>query len=242
MGDAVHGFGQGTFAQYALAREDRLAPKPANLDFAEAAVVPVSAATALQALRAGHLAAGQRVLITGASGGVGSYAVQLAKALGAEVTAVAGPAKQDLVLGLGADRAIDYTREDFADQRHRYDLVVDIAGNPDLVRLRRALAPRGTAIIVGGEGGGKLLGLARQLRAVALSPFIGQRLGMLASAQRAGDLEELATYLASGAVKPHVDRSFPLEQVPEAMEYLAAGKARGKIAITIHEAPSTPAS
>ncbi|WP_411731251.1 NAD(P)-dependent alcohol dehydrogenase [Paeniglutamicibacter sp.] len=233
VGDAVHGFGQGTFAEYAVAREDRLAPKPANLDFPQAAVVPVSAATALQALRAGRLVAGQRVLITGASGGVGSHAVQLAKAQGAEVTGVAGPSKQDLLRRLGADHAIDHTREDFADGTRRYDLIVDIAGNPSLRRLRRALTPRGTAVIVGGEGTGKWLGMGRQLRAAALSPFIGQRLGMLASAQRATDLEELGTYLESGAVVPHLDKSFPLGQVPEAMEYLVAGKARGKIAIVI---------
>lgn len=233
VGDAVYGFGRGTFAQYAVAREDRLAPKPASLDFARAAVMPVSGATALQALRMGRLAAGQRVLVTGASGGVGSYAVQLAKALGAEVTGVAGPAKQDLVLELGADHAIDHSREDFADGTRRYDLIVDIAGNPSLGRLRRALTPGGTAVIVGGEGTGRWLGMGRQFRAVAISPFIGQRLAMLGSAQRATDLQELATFVESGAVNPHIDRSFPLAQAPEAMEHLVAGKARGKIAIII---------
>ncbi|MFL4472449.1 NAD(P)-dependent alcohol dehydrogenase [Paeniglutamicibacter sp. MACA_103] len=233
VGDAVHGFGKGTFAEYAVAREDRLAPKPSGLDFAQAAVLPVSGATALQALRAGRIAAGQRVLVTGASGGVGSHAVQLAKALGTEVTGVAGPTKQDLVLKLGADHAIDHTREDFADGSRRYDLIIDIAGNPGLRRLRRALTPTGTAIIVGGEGTGKWLGMGRQFRAVAISPFIGQRLGMLASAQRATDLEELDTFIESGAVFPHLERTFDLAQVPEAMAYLVAGKARGKIAITI---------
>ncbi|MDO2936098.1 NAD(P)-dependent alcohol dehydrogenase [Paeniglutamicibacter sulfureus] len=233
VGDAVHGFGQGTFAEYAVAREDRLAAKPASLDFAQAAVIPVSAATALQALRLGRIAAGQRVLVIGASGGVGSYAVQLAKALGAEVTGVAGPAKQDLVRTLGADHAIDRSREDFAERTGHYDLIVDIAGNPTLGRLRKALAPKGTAVIVGGEGAGRWLGMGRQFRAVALSPFIGQRLAMLASAQRAADLEELAGFIESGAVRPHLDKSFPLAQVPEAMEHLVAGKARGKIAIII---------
>lgn len=233
VGDAVHGFGRGTFAQYAVAREDRLAPKPAGLDFPRAAVMPVSAATALQALRMGRLAAGQRVLVTGASGGVGSYAVQLAKALGAEVTGVAGPAKQDLLRTLGADHAIDHGREDFADGTRHYDLIVDIAGNPSLGRLRRALTPTGTAVIVGGEGTGKWLGMGRQFRAVALSPFIGQRLAMLGSLQRASDLQELATFVGSGALEPHIDRSFPLAQAAEAMEYLVAGKARGKIAIII---------
>lgn len=233
VGDAVYGFGRGTFAEYAVAKEDRLAMKPANLDFRQAAVVPVSAATALQALRLGRVAAGQRVLVTGASGGVGSYAVQLAKALGAEVTGVASTAKQDLVLALGAEHAVDYTRQDFAERAQGYDLIIDTGGNPSLRRLRMALAPRGTAVIVGGEGAGKWLGMNRQFRAVALSPFIRQRLAMLASAQRATDLEELSTFLESGAVLPHIDVSFPLERAREAMEHLVAGKARGKIAITI---------
>jgi NADPH:quinone reductase-like Zn-dependent oxidoreductase len=233
VGDAVHGFGQGTFAEYAVAREDRLAPKPPSLDFARAAVVPVSAATALQALRAGRVAQGQRVLVLGASGGVGSYAVQLAKALGAEVTGVAGPAKQELLLELGVDHCIDHTREDFADGTKHYDLIIDIAGNPNLGRLRRALTPQGTAVIVGGEGTGKWLGMGRQVRAIALSPFIRQRLVMLASAQRATDLQELATFLESGAVSPHIGVSFPLARAREAMEHLVEGKARGKIAITI---------
>lgn len=233
VGDAVHGFGQGTFAEYAVAREDRLAAKPASLDFAQAAVIPVSAATALQALRLGRIAAGQRVLVIGASGGVGSYAVQLAKALGAEVTGVAGPAKQDLVRTLGADHAIDHSREDFAQGTGHYDLIVDIAGNPALGRLRKALAPKGTAVIVGGEGTGRWLGMGRQFRAVALSPFIGQHLAMLGSVQRATDLQELAGFIESGAVRPHLEKSFPLAQVPQAMEHLVAGKARGKIAIII---------
>jgi NADPH:quinone reductase-like Zn-dependent oxidoreductase len=159
--------------------------------------------------------------------------VQLAKALGAEVTGVAGPTKQDLLRTLGADHAIDRSREDFAERTGHYDLIVDIAGNPTLGRLRKALAPKGTAIIVGGEGAGRWLGMGRQFRAIALSPFIGQRLAMLASTQRATDLEELAGFIESGAVRPHLDKSFPLAQVPEAMEHLVAGKARGKIAIII---------
>ena len=232
VGDAVYGFGRATFAEYAVAKENKLAIKPANLDFRQAAVVPVSAATALQSLRLGRVAAGQRVLVTGASGGVGSYAVQLAKALGAEVTGVASTAKQDLVLALGAGHAIDYTHQDFAELAQHYDLIVDTGGNPSLRRLRKALAPTGTAVIVGGEGAGKWLGMNRQFRAVALSPFIRQRLAMLASAQRSTDLEELATFLDSGAVLPHIDVSFPLERAREAMEHLVAGKARGKIAIT----------
>ena len=157
VGDEVFGFGRGTFAEYAAAREDKLARKPANVTFEQAAVVPVSAVTALQALTdAGRVQAGQKVLVTGASGGVGSYAVQLAKAFGAEVTGVCSTAKVDLVRSLGADHVIDYTRDDFADGAHRYDLIIDIAGNPALSRLRRALTPAGTAVIVGGEEGGNV--------------------------------------------------------------------------------------
>ncbi len=232
VGDAVYGFGRATFAEYAVAKEDRLALKPASLDFRQAAVVPVSGATALQALRLGRVAAGQRVLVTGASGGVGSYAVQLAKALGAEVTGVASTAKQDLVLALGAEHSVDYTRQDFTEFSQRYDLIVDTGGNPSLRRLRRALTATGTAVVVGGEGAGKWLGMNRQFRAVALSPFIRQRLVMLASAQRATDLEELSPFLESGAVRPHLEVSYPLERARAAMEHLVAGKARGKISIT----------
>jgi NADPH:quinone reductase-like Zn-dependent oxidoreductase len=152
VGDEVFGFGKGAFAEYAVAREDKLARKPGNLSSTQAAVVPVSAATALQALdAAGGVTPGQAVLVVGASGGVGSYVVQLAKAFDAEVTAVASTAKLDLVRSLGADHVIDYTREDFADGVHRYDVILDIAGNPALSRLRRALTPNGTAVIVGGE-------------------------------------------------------------------------------------------
>ena len=158
-GEEVFGTGHGSFAEYAVAPEDQLARKPGNLSFEQAAVVPVSGLTALQALTdVGRVETGQRVLIIGASGGVGSYAVQLAKALGAEVTGVSSPAKLDLVRSLGADHVIDYTREDFADDEHRYDLILDIAGNPTLSRLRRALTPTGTAVIVGGEQGGRVTG------------------------------------------------------------------------------------
>ncbi len=154
-GDEVFGISRGSFAEYAVVREDKLAPKPTNLGFEHAAVVPISGGTALQALRdSGRIEPGQQVLVIGASGGVGSYAVQLAKAFGAEVTGVASTGKLDLVRSLGADRVIDYTREDFADGVHRYDLVIDIGGNATLRRLRRALAPRGTLVIVGGEEGG----------------------------------------------------------------------------------------
>jgi NADPH:quinone reductase-like Zn-dependent oxidoreductase len=234
-GDEVFGISRGSFAEYAAAREDKLARKPANLAFEQAAVVPVSALTALQGVRdVGRVEQAQKVLITGASGGVGTYAVQLAKAFGAEVTGVCSTAKLDLVRSLGADHVIDYTRDDWADGAHRFDLILDIAGNPALSRLRRALTPRGTAVIVGGEQGGNWTGgLGRQLRALALSPFIRQRLTMFISKERASDLERLTELIEAGKVTPSIDRTYPLDQVPEAMRHLEAGKVRGKVAITI---------
>jgi NADPH:quinone reductase-like Zn-dependent oxidoreductase len=234
VGDEVFGIGRGSFAEYAAAREDKLARKPANVSFDEAAAVPVSGFTALQALTdVGHVRPGQKVLITGASGGVGSYAVQLAKAFGAEVTGVCSTTKLDLVRSLGADHVLDYTRDDFADGAHRYDLIVDIAGNPVLSRLRRALAPTGTAVIVGGEDGGHWTGMDRQFRALALSPFIAQRLTMVTARQRASDLERLGALIEAGTVTPSIDRTYPLDQVPEAMASLEAGKVRGKVVISI---------
>ncbi len=233
VGDEVYGFGRGTFAEYTTAREGKLALKPANVTFEQAAVVPVSAVTALQGLReVGHLESGQSVLVIGASGGVGGYAVQLAKAFGAQVTGVASTPKLDLVRALGADHVIDYTAEDFADDTRRYDLVLDIAGNPTLSRLRTALAPAGTAVIVGGEEGGSFSGgMNRQLRAVALSPFVGQRLAMFITKQRASDLEPLTDLIEAGALRPHLERTYPLEQAATAMRHLEAGQVRGKVAI-----------
>lgn len=234
VGDEVFGMSRGSFAEYAAAREDKLAHKPANASFAQAAVVGISGGTALQALAAGRVQAGQRVLIIGASGGVGSFAVQLAKAAGAEVTGVCSTDKLDLVTSLGADRVVDYTREDFADGTHHYDVIIDIAGNSPLNRLRRALTPTGTVVIVGGESKGNLTGgIDRQLRAMILSRFVGQRLTGLASKERASDLEILADHLTSGTVTPSIDRTYPLDQVPTAMRHLEAGKVRGKTAITV---------
>jgi NADPH:quinone reductase-like Zn-dependent oxidoreductase len=234
-GDEVFGIAGGSFAQYAAAREDKLAHKPANLSFEQAAVVPISGGTALQALRdAGRVEAGQKVLVIGASGGVGSYAVQLAKALGAHVTGVCSTAKVDLVRSLGADDVIDYTRQDFADGSQRYDLILDIGGNSRLSRLRRALTPTGTLVIVGGEEGGKLTGgFQRSLAAPVLSLFVRQRLTMLASKERHTDLEALRPLIEAGHVTPAIDRTYPLAEVPAAMRHLEAGHARGKIAITI---------
>ncbi len=232
VGDEVYGFGTGAFAEYAVARETKLAAKPARLTFEQAAVVPVSAATALQALDLGRLRSGQRVLVIGASGGVGSYAVQLAKALGAEVTGVASTAKLDLVRSLGADHVVDYEREDFAAGDERFDLVLDIGGRPRLSRLRRSLTATGTAVLVGGEGGGSWTGgMGRTLRARTLSLVVRQRFTNFIARQRAADLERLGALIDAGQVTPRVDRTYPLDQVAEAMRHLEDGGARGKLVI-----------
>ncbi|MET9319624.1 NAD(P)-dependent alcohol dehydrogenase [Streptomyces sp. NPDC003038] len=234
-GDEVYGSCDGSYAEYACAKEDRLALKPRNLDFEQAAAVPVSACTALKALRdAGRVRAGQTVLVLGASGGVGTYAVQLAKAFGAHVTGVCSTAKTDLVRAIGADEVLDYTREDPTNGSRRYDLVIDIAGNRPLPRLRRALTARGTLVIVGGEGGGRWIGgNDRQLRALLLSPFVAQRLCGLASVERHADLQTLAELIEAGSVTPVVDRTYALAEVPDAIRYLREGHARGKLVVRI---------
>lgn len=233
VGDEVFGIGRGSFAEYAAAREDKLALKPADLSFEQAAVVPISGITALQALRdAGRVEAGQRVLVVGASGGVGSHAVQLAKAYGAHVTGVASTGKLDLVRSLGADRVVDYTTEDFADGTHRYDLVLDIGGNSRLSRLRRALTERGTLVIVGGENGGRITGgFGRSLRAPLLSMFVRQRLTMLASKERGSDLAPLTALIESGRLVPALETTYRLDQVPDALRRIEAGLVRGKVAV-----------
>jgi NADPH:quinone reductase-like Zn-dependent oxidoreductase len=235
VGDEVYGFTMGSFAEYAVAREGRLAAKPRNLTFEQAAAVPVSGATALQALTdAGHVRQGQTVLVIGASGGVGSYVVQIAKALGAEVTGVASTGKLDLVRSLGADHVLDYTCADFADGSRHYDLVVDLGGNPTLSRLRRALTRTGTAVITGGEEGGSLTGgMNRQLGALLLSPFLRQRLTMFIARQRSSDLERLTGLIETGRVTPSIDRTYPLHETAEAIRHLATGTVRGKVVITV---------
>ncbi|MFI6144623.1 NAD(P)-dependent alcohol dehydrogenase [Streptomyces sp. NPDC051109] len=234
-GDEVYGTCAGSFAEYACAKEDGLAPRPARLTPEEAAVVAISASTALQALRAGRLEPGQRVLVIGAAGGVGTYAVQLAKALGAgHVTGVCSTPKTELVRSLGADEVVDYTREDPTDVAQPYDLVLDIGGNRPLRRLRRALARGGTLIIVGGETGGRWIGgHDRQLRALLLSPFTRHRLRGLAATPRQEDLRALGEFIESGAITPVVDRTYPLPQVPDAIRRLREGRVRGKIAIRV---------
>jgi NADPH:quinone reductase-like Zn-dependent oxidoreductase len=218
VGDEVFGIGRGSFAEFAAAREDKLVRKPAGLSFEQAAVVAVSGLAALQGLRAGRIAAGQNVLIIGASGGVGSYAVHLAKAFGATVTGVASTAKTGLVRSIGADQVMDYTREDFADGRQHYDLILDIGGNNGLSRLRRALTPRGTLVIAGAEGA-RWTGVGRQLRALILSPVVPQRLTMYISAHRQADLEALRQQVEAGHITPIVGKTYPLPEVPEAIHH-----------------------
>jgi NADPH:quinone reductase-like Zn-dependent oxidoreductase len=234
-GDAVYGVAPGSFAELAVAREDKLARKPGNVGFAEAAVVPISGGTALQALvDVGRVRAGQSVLVLGASGGVGSYAVQLAKAFGADVTGVCSTAKLDFVRSLGADRVIDYTREDWAGGSGTFDLVLDIGGSARIRRLRRALTPRGTVVFVGGENAGNLTGLGRQLRgALLVSPVVRQRLALLAAKERAADYERLTGLIEAGDVTPPLDRSFPLHDAAAALRALSEGEVRGKLAVTV---------
>ncbi len=233
IGDEVYGVGKGTFSEYAAARETKLAAKPAGLTFEQAAAVPVSGLTAQQGLvDVGRLQRGQQVLITGASGGVGTFAVQIAKAYGATVTAVCSTAKIDLVRSLGADHVVDYTCDDFADSDRRYDLIFDIGGSTSVRRLRRVLTERGTLVIAGGENGGRLLGIGRQLRAVALSPFVRQRLTMLVAKDHHAPLERLTKLIDDGLVVPSVERAYPLAEAADAMRHLVAGRVRGKVVVT----------
>ena len=199
VGDEVFGIGNGTFAEFAAAKESKLAHKPENVSFEHAAVSAISGITALQALTTvGRVESGQRVLVIGASGGVGSFAVQLATALGATVTGVASTAKLDAVRAMGADAVIDYTHQHIDDGPDRFDLIIDTGGRNPISRLRRALTPTGTLVIVGGEGGDRLTGgIGRQLRAAAISPFVSQRLTFFVSSESAEDIATLAGHLAS---------------------------------------------
>jgi NADPH:quinone reductase-like Zn-dependent oxidoreductase len=233
-GDEVFGTAKATYAGYAAAKSSRLAPKPSNLTFEQAAVVPVSATTALQAVRKAGVKRGDRVLVVGASGGVGSYAVQIAKAYGAEVTGVASTAKLDFVRAIGADHVIDYTRDDFADGQHRYDAIIDIGGNRRIGRLRRALGPKGKLVLTGGEDGGRWLGgIERNLRAQLLSPFVAQKLGAFVARQRRDDLAVLSELLQTGAITPPVDRTYPLGEAAAAIRHMVDGHARGKVVLTV---------
>jgi len=235
-GDAVFGIGEGSFAEFAVAREDRLAPKPQNLPFDQAAPIGVSGLTALQAVRDhAHIKAGQEVLVIGASGGVGTFAVQIAKAYGARVTGVCSTSKIDLVRSIGADRVIDYTHEDFAAGELRYDVIIDTGGNSTLARLRSVLTPDGTLVIVGGEGAGGpwFGGIDRQLRAMMLSRSKGQKLGTFICKENHEDLLILKDLIEAAKLASVVGKTYSLAAVPEAIRDLEGGRAQGKLVITL---------
>jgi NADPH:quinone reductase-like Zn-dependent oxidoreductase len=235
-GDEVMGIAEGSFAELALGRPDKLVRKPAGLSFEDAAALPISGLTALQAIRdQGRVQPGQRVLIIGAAGGVGTLAVQIAKAFGAQVIGVCSTSKTDLVRSIGADDVIDYTREEIADGTRRWDLIVDTAGRRSLSHLRRALTPKGTLVIVGGDGGGRWTGgfFRGVLRAPLLSMFVGQRLLGLTSQEKQEDLQTLSELIEDGKIIPVIDRSYPLIEAPDAIRYLEKGHPRGKIVIDV---------
>jgi NADPH:quinone reductase-like Zn-dependent oxidoreductase len=235
-GDEVFGTCDGSFAEYARAAEDKVVAKPANISFEQAAALPTSAVTAVQALRnKGRLAAGQHVLVIGAAGGVGTFAVQIAAAMGAKVTGVCSSTKMDLVRSIGTDDVIDYTIDDFTDGRRRFDLILDTAGNRPLAALRRALTPAGTLVIVGGEGGGPwLAGMQRNIGAGLLTPLVKQRLVGLFAKANAADLEYVRELVEAGKVTPVIDRTFRLAEAPDAVRYLQQGETRGgKVVITV---------
>jgi NADPH:quinone reductase-like Zn-dependent oxidoreductase len=233
-GDEVFGWCDGSFAEYASVPEGQLVRKPANLTFEQAAAVPISGFAALQALRdTGQVQPGQQVVVIGASGGVGSFAVQLAKAFGAEVTGVCSTKSLELVRSIGADQVIDYTQEDFTRTGQRYDLILEMAGNRALADLRRALTPKGTLVLVGGTGGRWFMGTGRTLRAVLVSPFVGQRLRSFFSKPRGVDLVVLQELIEAGKVTPVIDRTFPLAETPEAIRYVGERSTQGKTVITV---------
>ena len=238
-GDQVMGLGRGSFAELALARPDKLVAKPARLSFEQAAVVPVSGVTALQALRdKAGVRAGQTVLVIGAGGGVGTFTVQIAKALGATVTGVCSTSKVDLVRSIGADDVIDYTRQHFADGSRRWDVLIDSAGRRPLSTLRRALTAKGRLVIVGGDGGGRWTGgfFRGLLRAPFVSLFVGQKLQALNAKTTREDLLSLAELIEAGTVTPIVGKTYPLAEAPDAIRELERGHGTGKSAIRVNEA------
>jgi NADPH:quinone reductase-like Zn-dependent oxidoreductase len=240
-GDEVFGTCKGAFAEYGCAAEGALVLKPANVTFEQAATVPVAALTALQGLRdKGQIQRGQKVLINGAAGGVGTFAVQIAKVFGADVTGVCSTRNVDMVRSIGANHAIDYTKEDFTKTGQRYDVLFDIAGNHALPDCRRALTTEGTLVMVGGPDTGRWLGpLTDVLKAVVLSWFVRQRLLPFLARGSKADLSLLRELLEAGKVTPVIDRSYPLSDVPEAIRYLEEGHARGKVVISM-EHPGNP--
>ena len=234
-GDHVYGIASGSFAEYTVASEDKLVTKPENMTFETAAAASVSGITALEALTdVGNVQAGQKVLVVGASGGVGTFAVQLAKAMGAEVTGVASASKADLLRSLGADHVIDYKATSLVDSKHRYDLIIDIGGRNKVSHLRQVLTPKGTLVFVGGEGGNRWTGgIGRQLGASLLSVFISQRLTMFISSESTSTMKRLREFIQSGAVQPFVGQRYSLNDVPAAMHELEIGAVRGKTVITV---------
>lgn len=233
-GDEVFGGCHGAFAEYASGVEKSLVKRPAGLTAEQAAAIPMAGCTALQALRdRGRLQAGQKVLINGAAGGVGTFAVQIARSLGAEVTGVCGTRNLDLVRSIGADHAIDYTAEDFTRGGQRYDLILDTIGNHSLRSMRRAMTPTGTLVLLGG-GGSRLFGpMIQSLRATLLCKFIGQRMVMFFASVNQADLLVLKELVETGKIRPVVDRTYTLAEIPEAIRYLETGHARGKVVVTV---------
>jgi NADPH:quinone reductase-like Zn-dependent oxidoreductase len=233
-GDEVFGARDGAFAEYVLGRERNFVLKPARLTFEQAAAIPIAGITALQALRdKGQIQPGQRVLINGAAGGVGTFAVQIAKAFGAHVTGVCSTRNVEMVRSIGADQVIDYTRENFARSGQRYDLILDNVGNRSLRDLRRVLTSTGTLVIVGGKGGRWIDPLPGILKALVISRFVGQKLVRIFANIQKDDLLVLKELVEAGKVTPVIDRTYPLSEAPEAIRYLEAGHARGKVAITV---------
>ena len=233
-GDEVFGSCRGSFAEYVCAPESALVTKPGNVTFEQAASVPVAGYTALQALRnKGHVRAGQKVLINGASGGVGTFAVQIAKSFGADVTGVCSTRKGEMVRSIGADQVIDYTREDFTRSGRLYDLILDNAGNHSLSALRRVLTPGGTCVIVGGSYRGAIPLLARLIGAIGSSPFSSRKVAIVSARRNKEDLAILRDLMEAGKVTPVVDRVYRLSEAAQAVQYLEQGHARGKVVIAI---------
>lgn len=233
-GDEVFGWCQAAFAEYVGAKEDHFVPKPADITFEQAAGVPLAGCVALQAVRdVGKVEPGQKVLVNGASGGIGTFTVQIAKAFGAEVTGVCSTGNLDLVLSIGADRVIDYTQEDFTQGEERYDLILDIADKHSFSARRRVLTPKGTLIPNSGEGGNWIASLGRIVKARLLSPFVSQKLHPFLSLTKHKDLVVLAEMVESGKVTPVVGRTFPLLETGEAIAYCGAGHGRGKTVISV---------
>lgn len=231
-GDEVLGIGSGSFAQFALAQEKKLVSKPADLDFPDAAALPISGLTALQAIETTDVRAGQRVLVLGASGGVGTFAVQMAAASGAHVIAVCSAAKAAAVKDLGAAEVLDYAHDPLP---RDVDVLLAIGGHERVSVLRQCLSAHGTLLVVGGEGGGDVLGITRQIRAVAQNPFVGQRLGMLISREDAGGLQRVVDLVQAGSVRPLIGARYPLEEAPVALADMAAGRITGKAVLLVDQ-------